>query len=283
MTEALDAALELARKLKSVAVKNVGSFNEDVVRYAATGDATYEVDVPMEAAIEEHFRGLGIPCRVMTEDRGTVDYGGKPEYMYLIDPLDGSRNLRRNLPFHCCSIAVYGADATELSQSECAVIERFDADEEYVAVRGGGASLNGKPIKPSAKTTLDDAVIALGAHFAGAVPLFAERMRRLGSLTSRDERGVYVKCYGATALELAFLAAGRVDMILDVRASSGFKATPKTYDIAAGVLLCREAGAVLEYGGRVIPEELPVDPKIGVQLLGAGNTRLFKTLSNTLR
>jgi myo-inositol-1(or 4)-monophosphatase len=283
MQKPLDNALELARKLKAVARENIGFFEDGVAHYAATGDATYEVDVPVEAAVKEYYSGLGVPSRVMTEDAGAVDYGENPQHIYLIDPLDGSRNARRNLPFHCCSIAVYDVNATELSHVLCGVVERFDADEEFVAVKGGGATLNGEPIKPSSKSTLDDAVLSLGAHFAGAVPLFAESMGRLNELVERDERSVWIKCYGATALELAYLACGRIDLIYDIRASTSFKATPKTYDIAAGILLAREADAVVEYGGDMLPQELPVDPNVSVQVVGAGNPQLFKELGNTLR
>ena len=94
---------------------------------------------------------------------------------------------------------------------------------------------------------------------------------------------VWVKCFGSTALELAYLASGRIDLMVDLRASAGLQATPKTYDIAAGLLLCREAGACLEYGSKTIPEKIPVDPTVPVQLLGAANERLFKILTNTIR
>ncbi len=276
----LDLCLKLAQTLKLAAVEYTGNYTEKV-SYAATGDATYEVDVPLEAAVEEYFSSLNTPCRVLTEDRGAVDYG-KPEYVFMVDPLDGSRNARRQLPFHCCSIAAYELNAVELSQASCAVVERFDADEEFTAVRGGGARLNGEQVNPSGKETLDDAVLALGSHFAGAYQMHSKAVNAISHFTDRVERSVWVKCYGATALELAYLAAGRIDLLLDLRAPD-FTAAPKTYDVAAGILLCSEAGACLEYGGSYFPENLPLDPELRVQLLGAGNRKLFNILQNTLR
>jgi myo-inositol-1(or 4)-monophosphatase len=237
----------------------------------------------MEVAVAEFFTDLKMPCRVMTEDTGTRDYCKDPEYIFLIDPLDGSRNARRKLPLYCSSIAVYGIGAKELSQSRCAVVERFDGKEEFIAVKGKGATLNGKRISPSHKKVLDDAIISLGCHFASTIPAFAEVGRKLGALTSRDEREMMVKCYGSTALELAYLACGKTDILYDIRAATRFRLSPKTYDIAAGVLLCREAGAQIEYGSKRMPEEVPVDPSIRVQILAAGNRGLFNTLANTLR
>ncbi|MBD3389136.1 MAG: hypothetical protein GF416_08585 [Candidatus Altiarchaeales archaeon] len=283
MDEALDVALELARGLKVIARENSGKFIDGEDNYGVTGDATFEVDVPIEDEVERFFKESDLPCRVMTEDRGIIDYGEDPEFIFLIDPLDGSRNARRNLPFYCCSIAVYDIGASELSDALCAVVERFDADEEFTAVRGKGAKLNGELISPSSKKNLKDAVAEVGAHFASSLPIYSDVMSNLGGLAERQERDVWVKCYGSTALELAYLACGRVDLMCELRAASGFDATPKTYDIAAGLLLCSESGAVIEYGKDKIPEKLPLDPSLNTQFLGAGNRELFKVLANSLR
>jgi myo-inositol-1(or 4)-monophosphatase len=279
---ALTAALRLSRRLKSTAAKYDG-LCRDEVSYGATGDATYEVDEPVEAAVVDFFTDLKLPCRVMTEDKGVIDYGKDPEYIFLIDPLDGSRNARRGLPLYCSSVAVYDFSANELSQAKYAVVERFDAKEEFVAVEGEGATLNGRRIKASHKTSMDDAIISMGCHFASSLPSFAQAGRKLGALASRAEREMMVKCYGSTALELAYLACGKTDMLYDIRAETGFSLSPKTYDIAAGVLLCRQAGAVVEYGGERIPQRLRIDPSIRVQIWAAGNASLFNTLVSTLR
>jgi len=278
----LGIALRLARKLRMTAGEYTGVYDENV-GWGKTGDVTYEVDVPLEEAVAEYFSDLSTPCRVITEDAGVVDYGLEPKYVFMIDPLDGSRNARRGLPLHCSSIAVYEAGATELSEAVSSVIERHDLREEYVAVRGGGATLNDRKIKPSGKTVLNDAVLALGCHFAPAVGMYAKLSSRLGREVKSHERNITVKSYGSTALELALLASGKVDMLLDIRASTRYRAAPKTYDIAAGLLLCSEAGAIVEYGGHTLPERLPLDPTVRVQVAGAGNMRLFNILRNSLR
>jgi myo-inositol-1(or 4)-monophosphatase len=281
--EAMSAALALCRILKRTAAKNAGRYSEDLPRWGETGDATYEVDVPVEAAVAEYFEDLDLPCTVMTEDAGIRVFGKDPRLTFLIDPLDGSRNARRGLPFYCASVAVYGPEATEVSEASCAAIVRFDEREEFLARRGGGATRNGMRIRPSEKAAFDDATIALGCHFTKSIPLYSEAARRLGSLTREDARGITIRCYGSTALEMAYLASGKLDMLYDMRAATGFKASPKTYDVAAGILLCAEAGAPLTYGSRKMPERLPIDPHVPVQVLGAGNAALFKALGNTLR
>jgi myo-inositol-1(or 4)-monophosphatase len=280
--EPLKHALRLAHKLKKTAAEYRGGYCESV-RFGKTGDTTYEVDEPIEEAVTDYFTDLKLPCRVMTEDSGVREFGKDPKHIFLIDPLDGSRNMRRGLPLYCASIAVFGIGAKELSDAKFGVIERFDGKEEYVAVKGKGATCNGKPIRSSRKTSLEDAIISMGCHFTPTIPLFADAGRRLGALTSCDERSIMVKCYGSTALELAYLAAGKTDFIYDLRAGTGFRLGLKTYDVAAGILLAREAGAKMIYGSRRMPQELPVDPYIPVQIAGAGNGRLFKALMNTLR
>jgi myo-inositol-1(or 4)-monophosphatase len=282
--DALEAAVRLSNNLKGIAGRYCGEYFDGIIRYGATGDATYEVDIPIEEGVEGFFSEAGLPVRVMSEDAGTVDYSGNPEYIFLIDPLDGSRNMRRGLPFYCSSIAVYEAGACELGQAVAAVINRFDADEMFTATAGGGAFLNGREIRPSPKESLEDSILALGSHFTTTFPVYAPYCEGLSNLTGADERGMMVKCLGATALELAYLAAGRIDIIFDIRARTGYGAALKTYDVAAGILIARQAGAIIEYGGGdKIPDEVALDPGNRVSLFGAGNRGLFKRLSNTLQ
>jgi len=279
MEEYLKAALELCKGLKKIALKNAGSYEDRRHGSGFSGDVTYEVDVPMEDYVSEFFSERKLPVKVITEDQGFIDYSkGKPKAVYLIDPLDGTRNLRRNLPASCCSIAVYPPKARFVDEAAACVIGRFDADETYTAVRGEGAFLNRKRIKASGKKDLENAVLIFGGHFPSAIQTYSRMMETLSLEKKSHATDVWLKEYGSTALELAFLASGRADMYAEIRASTNLAFTPKTYDMAAGILLCKEAGVKYALGSKRLGEKVLIDPRIPMQYVGAGSEELMEKI-----
>lgn len=279
----LERCIELADLVEKAVKPFIGSYEDRIFQNGATGDATYEIDVPAERAVAEFFSSQKDPARVMTEDAGIMEFGSGPMPTYLIDPLDGSRNARRGLPLSCISIAVYPEDASELSQAGVSLIRRLDADETYHAISGEGAYLNGKRIHPSEKKSLTDAIICLGSHFSRGWSAHSGLVEGLLRMSSSDTQDAMIKCYGSTALELAYLASGRVDAVIDLRAGKDAALTPKTYDIAAGAQIAVEAGARLSYGNQKIPQKLPIDPHIPVKLIGCSTKTLFSLINKCIR
>ncbi|MFH1402780.1 MAG: inositol monophosphatase family protein [Candidatus Altiarchaeota archaeon] len=275
-------SLELSGIIRETVEPLVGSYEDRQHPVSKTGDTTFEIDVPVEEAVGGFFKDNGINATVMTEDQGILHYGGGTEAIYLIDPLDGSRNARRGLPAYSCSIAVFPPGAETLEDVAVGVVSRLDTDDDYTVVAGDAARSNGKTITASGKKDLTHAVLSIGCHFAGAYGIHDDLMLRLAEATGSGVDDVWLKCYGSTALELAFLASGKTDLIVDLRAGAGLAATPKTYDVAAGLLLCRESGAEVSYGSDSIPQPLPVDPTVKVQLVGAGSSTLFDQLTGYL-
>jgi|GEM_PF-954157 len=260
----------------------IGEYEDRTFERGITGDVTYEIDVPIEDAVAGFFADNEIPATVSTEDTGTRDFnGGGP--IYLIDPLDGSRNARRGLPFYCCSIAVFPPGSTELSQAEVSLIRRLDHDETFHAISGEGAMHDGAPMHPSKKTGITDAIICLGSHFASSYEAHRDLVAKLAKMGDGGPQDAMLKCLGSTALELAHIACGRADMLVDLRYGHGLSVCPKTYDIAAGIHICRQAGAKAIYGSENLPQELPPDPSIPIQVAAAANEPLFTLLSNTIR
>ena len=280
----LKNSLKLSKRISEVIQPLVGVYRDEYFEAGKTGDATYEIDEPIEEAVTNFFKDLDVPVKVYTEDMGELFFGdGKPEAVYLIDPLDGSRNARRNLPFYSTSIAVYEPNSNFVEDVSVSVVARLDVGETFHAVKGGGAYLNDKPISKSGKTDLLNAIICVGSHFSDCYDIHSGSLKKLSAECRGGTQDVMIKCLGSTALELAYLACGRVDMVLDMRSINGLIACPKTYDIAAGILLCREGGADLMYGSDILPQNLVIDPKIPVSLCGAGSKRLFNILVNTLQ
>src|SRR5918992_456392 len=110
------------------------------------GDKTLEIDALAEEAVLAELEALhaaGARFTVVSEERGIVDFGGDGT-LVVVDPIDGSLNAKRGLPHHCVSIAV--AEGPTMADVIFGFVQDFGPHEEWVAWRGGGATLNGEPL-----------------------------------------------------------------------------------------------------------------------------------------
>jgi myo-inositol-1(or 4)-monophosphatase len=170
---------------------------------------------------------------------GTSGHSGSGR-RWIVDPLDGTTNYVHGFPAYCVSIAL--ADGDDL-----VVAAIYDPlrDECFTARRGGGAWLNGKPVVAAAVEAAADAVTAVSfpAHVTPDSPAIADFLAVLPRTHS-------VRRTGSTALNLAYLACGRLHAFWVRRISC--------WDVAAGILIAREAGGVVGpfRGG---PDAIPLD------------------------
>jgi myo-inositol-1(or 4)-monophosphatase len=192
------------------------------VRQTTAHDVKLQMDVECEEAIRDIIRCAFPDDAVLAEEGGGAIDEDAPTW--IVDPLDGSVNYSRRIPFFCVSIAVrqYGQDLL-------GVIYAPVFDELYVAEAGKGAWLNRERLRVSDVSRLADAIIAVGCGKSAStlIPM-VETVRDL-AFTARK-----VRMLGAAALDLAYVAAGRLDGF--------FECGLRTWDIAAGNLLIREAG-----------------------------------------
>lgn len=169
-----------------------------------------------------------------------ADRAGTSGYEWLIDPIDGTTNFVYDLPTWCCSIAVAHHGRTVAGAVYVPAL-----DELFVAAMGQGATLNGRSISPSDETELGRALVATGFSYdAGRRREHAAQIARIiGDV--RDIRRM-----GSAAIDLCFVAAGRVDVYLERNLNP--------WDMAAGELIAREAGAITSdfAGGPARPGEL---------------------------
>lgn len=195
---------------------------EPVVGDGRGGDETTAIDRAAEEAILARFRDSG--ATVVSEEVGILD--GGPTRL-VIDPIDGSLNAKRGIPFFSVSIAVAQGDT--MDDVELAFVHDFGSGEEWTARRGEGAWLNGEPLgaeRPKDKVEIlsfEATLTSLVAADAGKVTGLAQRLRVMGSL----------------ALSLCHLAAGRVDAVCSLKPA-------RSVDIAAAQLLVRELGFAIE-------------------------------------
>jgi myo-inositol-1(or 4)-monophosphatase len=158
------------------------------------------------------------------EERGAVE-GRDPTQRFIIDPLDGTTNFLHGIPQVAISVAYERQDAVV-----AAVVYNPITDELFTAERGNGAFLNDRRIRVAARRQLHDCVIGCGIPHRGR----GDHARFRRELENVQTRVAGVRRFGAAALDLTWVAAGRLD---------GFwERDLKAWDMAAGVLIVREAG-----------------------------------------
>ncbi len=195
------------------------------------GDHTLELDRKCEDVVFEELGDLaadGTAFTAISEERGSVQFNGGGETWVVIDPIDGSLNVRRTLPNHSLSIAV--ASAPNMSAVEFGYVYDFGAREEYSAHSGKGAVLNGRELKVEPAEHLE--VVGVEGAEPGAFLPIVQNL--VGSVYR-------LRCVGSLAITLSYLAAGRIDGMVTPHAS-------RSVDIAAAQLIAREAGALVELG-----------------------------------
>ncbi|HEY2073506.1 MAG TPA: inositol monophosphatase family protein, partial [Gaiellaceae bacterium] len=188
---------------------------EPVLRQGEGGDDTTAIDAAVEEVVIARLRPLGVS--IVSEEVGRIDGN---ETLVVVDPIDGSLNAKRGIPFFSLSIAV--ADGDRMKDVHYAYVYDFGSGEEWTARRGEGAWLDGDPlgaVRPKEQIEIlsfEATLTSLVAERAAAFNGIAHRLRVMGSL----------------ALSLCHLAAGRVDAVCSLKAA-------RSVDIAAAQLLCR--------------------------------------------
>src|SRR5919201_5525351 len=171
------------------------------------GDRTLEIDALAEEAVFAELRGLydaGARFTVVSEERGTVDFGGDG-IVVVVDPIDGSLNAKRGLPHHAVSIAV--AEGPTMADVVFGFVQDFGPHEEWVAERGAGARLNGVPLDPTIgerRWAYDGKLELVG--FESADPRWV--MRSAAGLVEVAHR---LRAIGTIASALCQVAAARFD------------------------------------------------------------------------
>jgi myo-inositol-1(or 4)-monophosphatase len=247
-------------RVKSVVdeVARAGSRGK-VVGIGASGDKTLLADKKAE---EELMKALdrvdGI--RILSEEAGE---SGDPDssVVAVIDPLDGSANFEREIPFYCTSVAV--VEGGLLNGVFFGMIRNLVNGDLYLARRGEGTTKNGKRLHGRRMISLSDSVVDIDIS-RGAPPL----LERLGPLVSSVRRQVH---YGANALELCMLADGRIDAFVDIRGKM------RVTDFAASYLIAKEVGAIVtdDKGGELNPR-ISLDEKFS--FVAAANRDLHRQI-----
>ena len=232
---------------------------EPVLRRGEGGDDTTLIDHHAEAAVLRHF-SLIDGAAIVSEEVG-ISGTGPP--VIVIDPIDGSLNAKRGIPFFSLSIAV--ADGWTMDDVHFGYVYDFGTGEEWWAEKGRGAFLDGEPLGPD----LPKDAIELLAFEATLTSLVAERAAGVVGLAHR------LRIMGSLALSLCHLAAGRVDAVCSLKGA-------RSVDIAAGQLLVRERGLAIELFEAPPFGAAPLDLEARSRLAAAGTPELCGRLADAL-
>ena len=247
------AARKAARKL----IRDFGEVENLQVSKKGPADFVSAADLRAEEVIHAELARARPDFGFLMEEGGVIK-GRDGTNRWIVDPLDGTTNFLHSIPHFAISIAHQGG-----SEILAGVVYEPLRDEMFTAEKGAGAFVNGSRIRVSARQNIAEAVFGTGIPFKGQ-PGHAEFLSRLEAVT---ERVAGVRRLGSAALDLAYVAAGRFEGYWESGVSP--------WDIAAGLLLVREAGGLvgaLTKGG---------DPLTAGDIL-ASNAYLYEVMRNLL-
>jgi myo-inositol-1(or 4)-monophosphatase len=231
MTRAADKA---ARGLK----RDFGEVEQLQVSQKGPADFVSNADIKAEKVLREELSKARPGFGFLLEEGGTVK-GTDPDHRWIIDPLDGTTNFLHGLPHFAISIGL-----EKNGEIIAGVVYDPIKEEMFCAEKGGGAFLNDRRLRVSGRKNMHEALIGTGIPFLG---------RGDGDHFNQQLRGIMretagVRRWGAAALDLAYVAAGRLDGFWEEGLSA--------WDLAAGLLLVRESGGYVSdlKGGQTMLE-----------------------------
>ena len=237
---------------------------EPVLGLGEGGDETTAIDQAAEDAVVVRLEALGEDFVLVSEELGERSFGSGGPRRVVVDPIDGSVNAKRGIPFFSFSLAV--SEGPAMKDVLFGYVYDFGAGEEWTAERGGGAFLDGarlgslSPKDPIEILAFEGTTTAAIAETVASVVGVAGRVRVMGSL----------------ALSLCHLAAGRVDGVVSLKPS-------RAVDIAAAQLLVRECGLAVELFEDPPFASAPLDLVARSRLAAAGTPELVKRLAEALQ
>ncbi len=226
MEPMLTMALRAARKGAEVLEKAIQHHDVIKIEEKSKNDYVTEVDRAIEKEILYHLKKAYPDHSFHGEEGGKTE--GKSDYLWLIDPIDGTTNFINGIPHYAISIACLFK-----GKLEHAVILDPIKREEFTASRGKGAALNGRRIRVNNKSGLAGSLIATGIPFnEKTLPNLKSYLSSMEEILEQNSAGI--RRMGAASLDLAYVAAGRYDGFWEMKL--------QPWDMAAGILLVKEAG-----------------------------------------
>lgn len=222
----LESLMPLAFKAIDVA-REVATRKPHFLRSKGDRDMVSDIDIDVEHAVRAYLRAQTPHIDFLGEEEGSLN--GTSELLWALDPIDGTANFIRQIPLYAISLALVDHEAPVLG-----VIDLPALGSRYSAVARRGANANGIGIQVSSTTRLHDALVTIGDYAVGRNASARNRLR-LAVTEQLAQRALRVRMFGSAAIDLAWVAEGKTDACIILGGHP--------WDIAAGVILAREAGA----------------------------------------
>lgn len=252
--------IDLNLKTLSVQNPNLG--------IGAGGDPIKEVDLIAEKAIVNTFKKYKMSFTLISEESGIKEFGQTPNQYYVtIDPIDGTANLTKGIPFYATSIAI----STEpfLSTVYAALVADLFHDTTYTAQKGIGAYRNNQKITPSKNTSLKEAMIGLDLN--------SYKVEKIApQVTCLIQKAKHIRHFGANALEICYVADGTSDAFIDIRGKL------RTTDVAGAWLIVQEAGGKITTA-KGKPLNAKLDPRQRVEFVAAANEGIHRVILGMIK
>jgi myo-inositol-1(or 4)-monophosphatase len=256
----LNIALRAARQAGEIVARATEQIDTLEVKEKSANDFVTEIDKAAEREVIYHLNKAH-PDHAFLGEEGGLQGNIDSDYQWIIDPIDGTTNFIRGIPHFAISLA-----CLYKGQLQHAVILDPIRREEFTASRGKGAQLNGRRMRVSNRKSLEGSLIGTGIPFKGRsethIPAYTQSLEAVAKQTAGIRRA------GAASLDLAYVAAGRLDGFWEIGLNQ--------WDIAAGVLLVRESGGLVSdfQGGNNYMKSGNII---------AGNPKCFKGLLQTVQ
>ena len=258
MEPMVNIALRAARRAGHIILQAMDRVDTLTIEEKGRNDLVSEIDREAEDAIIDTVLRTYPEHGILGEERGA--HATDAEYTWVIDPLDGTTNFLHGIPHFCTSIAVTSGPALLHG-----VVVDHVRNEQFAASRGVGAFLNGRRIRVGHHDRLDDAIVGGGLPF----PSVARHIDAYSDV-QRDfmQRCRTLRRQGAAALDLAYVAAGRLDGFFEIGL--------KPWDMAAGAVIVREAGGF-------VGDAAGGDRFMATGNVVAANPRVFRDMLRVIR
>ncbi len=228
----LTIATRAARAAGDIILRNIDKLDRITVEVKAENDYVSKVDRKAEEVILETLQQAYPAHGIIAEESGT--FNEDSEYQWIIDPLDGTTNFLHGFPQYAVSIGLQ-----HKGRMEVGVVFDPVKNELFTAARGDGAQLNGRRLRVSQRLGLKNTLIGTGFPFKQ--PEYLDTY--LASFKAVHPKVAGIRRAGSAALDLAYVAAGRLDGFWEIGLNN--------WDMAAGVLLVREAGGIVtDFSGK---------------------------------
>ncbi|MGC9225806.1 inositol monophosphatase family protein [Caldivirga sp.] len=265
--------MDIVKNVSPIIVEKSKDPSYKRIMKSGKGDVTRGIDWVAEGAIIDRIKAEGLRALVITEERGVVKVNdGEPDYLFIVDPIDGSLNFVLDVPFYSISIATAKfKNNLTLSDVEAGIIHHVNTGVTYYAEKGKGAFINGEP------ASFDSSVLDKPVASIYIEPTVEQRVLTGLAELYRRLNGFKIRSLGAASLEITMAALGKLLFFLDVRNRL------RLYDIAAAYVMAKELNSIILAMDGYNIDAVPINEQPRVSLLVTRSREVAELLKQFLQ